>query len=669
MQFASPAQLSDDRALAAQSFAFWPEWLDSVLEKSLKKRSTVMRSSCRVILNFVTLSFVLLSPVITPSQTAQEKKPQLGAKETEAAGVSEADLLRAQRRAFAISLVTSLANEAKSYRELALRPRVLARAADALWDVDTPTARVLFSQAWEAAEKGDAEELTVKTKDNPPPMVIALRRISGRDLRLEVLSLVARRDRALAEEFLAKLKDATKREVEDSTADSKSKNVTETRSDSEASAKRLQVARTLLEDDQIEQALAFAEPVLDQVNANTIGFLSALRRKNAQAADQRFAMLLARAELDPLSDANTASGLSSYVFTPGLYATFSSDGGVRWTQPDEPAAPPNLPPALRNRFFHAAGSILLRPSPPPEQDFTSSGRVGKFTIIKRLLPLFDQYASDIAMALRARLTTLTGDQARRPIGDDKPLLRQGLEPEETASNADELQDRLNHARTSRERDRIYADAAVALATKGDARARDMAEKIDDSERRVQVRQYVDFKIVSFAIRKKDATEIARLAKAGQLTHTQRAWAYLQVSRVLMDSQRPRALGFLNDATEEARRIASSDPDRVCLLVAAARQLITADSVRAWEIVGEAVKVADSTDKFTGENVQITFPMMMKSGVKFTSIGGEEFGLSGLLRSLTEDDFYRASDLAKSFKNDAPRAVAILAIARVVIEKK
>jgi hypothetical protein len=137
----------------------------------------------------------------------------------------------------------------------------------------------------------------------------------------------------------------------------------------------------------------------------------------------------------------------------------------------------------------------------------------------------------------------------------------------------------------------------------------------------------------------------------------------------MDSQRPRALEFLNDATEEARRIDSSDPDRVCLLIAAARQFITADSVRAWEIVGEAVKVADSTDKFTGENVQITFPMMLKSGVKFTSIGGEEFGLSGLLRSLTEDDFYRASDLAKSFKNDAPRSVAILAIARAVIDKK
>jgi hypothetical protein len=116
-----------------------------------------MRSSCRVILNFVTLAFVLLFPVITPSQTAQEKKPQLGAKETQAARVSEVDLLKAQRRAFAISLVTSLANEARSYRDLALRPRVLARAADMLWDVDNLTARVLFSHAWEAAEKGDAE--------------------------------------------------------------------------------------------------------------------------------------------------------------------------------------------------------------------------------------------------------------------------------------------------------------------------------------------------------------------------------------------------------------------------------------------------------------------------------------------------------------------------------
>jgi hypothetical protein len=64
---------------------------------------------------------------------------------------------------------------------VALRPRVLARAADVLWEADNVNARALFERAWEEGEKGDADEVTIKTKDNPPAMVTAMRRMSGRD--------------------------------------------------------------------------------------------------------------------------------------------------------------------------------------------------------------------------------------------------------------------------------------------------------------------------------------------------------------------------------------------------------------------------------------------------------------------------------------------------------
>ncbi len=606
----------------------------------------------------ITLLCLSVPAVSTPAQTPAEKKLQAKSSEKETSKVSEADSLDAERRAFAVSLVTSLAEEARSYQDLALRPRVLARAADTLWDTDSDTARTLFGRAWEAAEKGDAEEVTVKTKDNPPPLVIALRRKMGHDLRSEVLGIAARRNRTLGEEFLAKLKDETEREAKDSKS-------------SEAASKRLQLAGKLLEDGQIELALEFATPALDQVNADSIGFLSALRGKNPEAADQRFAFLMARAEFDPSSDANTVSGLSSYAFTPGFYVTFSPDGGASWTQGDSVStSPPNLPQALRNRFFQVGGVILLRPLPPPDQDTTSSGRAGKYMVIKRLLPLFAQYAPDIASALRAQLAALTGDPLKRAVGDDSSLLVNGLRPEETGGNVlEKMQDRLDHAKTSRERDSIYADAAVTLANQGEARAQDVADKIDDSDRRTQVRQYVDFEFVQLAIRKKEALEVARLAKGGQLTHTQRAWAYTQAARLLMNSQRQRALGFLEEAADEARHVDGDDPDRTVLLIGVATQFVTADRVRAWEIISEVVKAANSTEKFTGERSELTFLMMAtKSGVKFTRIGGKDFGLSEMLRSLTKVDLYRSVDLAKSFKNDAPRAVATLAIASAVLEK-
>jgi hypothetical protein len=627
---------------------------------------------CRLII-LVLVFLALLVPSL--AQTVADKKLKNSPGEKEASKSEEADALEAQRRTFAISLVLSLADDARSYRNLALRPHVLARAADTLWNADTDTARKFFRWAWEAAEKGDAEELTLQAQGGVSPraaaIATALRRSSGSDLRAGVLALAARRDRALCEEFMNKLKQETNSEASDSKSEAGSRSSSDSWSSSEAVSKRLQLAARLLDQGEIELGLEFATPVLDKVNANTINFLSTLRGKKTDAADKIFASLMARAEFDPASDANTASGLSSYIFTPGLYITFSADGSARWSQPPGPISPlkpPNVPDSLRNRFFQVAAAILLRPLPPPDQDFTTSGRTGKYMIVKRLLPLFDQNAPDVASALRAQLPTLAGTGAASSSGYESPLLRQGLKSKETADNTFEnMQDRLDHAKTIPERDSIYADAAAALANQGDPRAQELADKIDDSVRRARVSQYVDFELVQSAIRKKAAPEVVRLAQRGQLTHAQRVWAYTQAARLLMNSERLLALQMLEDAANEARRINVDDPDRARSFIAVATHFAPIDRVRAWEILGEAVKAANSSDKFIGDTTSLTFSLLStRSGLNITSVSAEDFSLSGVLRSLTKDDLYRAIDLARSFKNDAPRAAAILSVAGAVL---
>ena len=623
-------------------------------------------------------AFVLLSfffywtplPSSTPAQTA-DKKIQAKTNQKEEPKLIDSDSTESEQRVFAISLITTLADEVRSYQDVGLRPRVLARAADLLWEADRDTALVLFRRAWEAAEKADAEEVSLKTKDKPPPMVIGLRRIAGNDLRSEVLSLIARRDRALGEEFLKKLEQDKSRESTENKTDPASRANDGGWFTSEAATKRLRLARKLLDEGQIDRALQFAEPLLNEVSANSINFLSALRTKRSQAADERYAIMLTRVELDPASDANTVSGLSSYAFTPGLYVTFSADGGARWTQPDETlpvSVPPDLPPQIRSKFFSVASSILLRPLPPPDQDFTSSGRAGKYMVMKRLLPLFDQYVPDIGAGLRTQLTTLASDPASKIVREDHNLLDQGLRQETTSEQLDKLQDRLDRAASSRERDAIFTDMALALADQGDARAQDRADRIDDSTRRNQVKEHVDLIFVRLAIRKKDAMEVARLAKSGQLNHAQRAWAYTQAAQLLKDSQRQRALEFLEHAATEARLIESENNDRTSLLISVARQFATADHVRAWEIMGEVVKAANAAKDFNGEAVPVTFPLVTKKGLRLINIGGEEFGLAGVLRLLTKNDLHRSLSLAKSFKNEAAKANATLAIACSILEK-
>jgi hypothetical protein len=608
---------------------------------------------------------------IVYAQTPSEKKETTPRKSSRSKAVKaeEPDPVAAQRQVVAISLLQSLADDARSFHEPRLRARVQARVADAFWETDSERARGLFRKAWEAAETEDAESERRGADESRRSQSSGVTMRTARpDLRAEVLRIAAKRDRALAEEFLTKLTEANKKDAEAAGDNARQTNPTNDFSASSAAAKRLALARRLLEDGDVERALEFAGPVLDQVNRDSITFLSALREKNAAAADQGFASLLARPARDPASDANTISGLSSYAFTPFLYVTFETQGGSNQTRQRPPAPRPDLSPALRANFFGVAAQVLMRPLAPPEQDLTSSGRVGKYMVIRRLLPLFEEYAPERAADLRAQMAAMGGDVSEGMRSGENHAVTNGIAPESSSDPIETMQGRLDRARTSEERDAIYADLAIALAGKGDARARELADKIEESDLRKRVRSFIDFQTAQSAINDKNALEAARIAKNGELNSLQRVWAFTQAARLLMASDRSRALELLEDAGTEARRIGSSDPDRARALVAVATGLIQADRVRAWETISEAVKAANSAEGFTGDDSRVGAQVQTRSMAMATSASAEDFNLFGAFRALARDDFLRSVETAKSFTGEAPRATATLAVARSVLEK-
>src|SRR5690348_16972888 len=209
---------------------------------------------------------ITLSLVIAVSASVAVSQPKKAKAET------EADAEAAQQRTIAISLVTSLADEARSFKDQTRRARVQARAADVLWDTDPERARELFRRAWEAAETADAEaakkraEELKRMESEGGPVVLR----GGPDLRSEVLRLVAKRDRKLGEEFLKALDEAAEKERDEAATNQR-------RSDPNTrlgASQRLQLARRLVEDGEVERAIQFATPALNGVNTDTIFFLS-----------------------------------------------------------------------------------------------------------------------------------------------------------------------------------------------------------------------------------------------------------------------------------------------------------------------------------------------------------------------------------------------------------
>jgi len=590
-----------------------------------------------------------------------------GAADSKAARDAEAARVLRERRANAQSLLISLAADAGSYGDLKLRARTLARIADVLWDADPERARTLFRKAWDAAEIVDQEGLRKMQEDIKQQQAkTGNSAVQGPpNVRGEVLRLAARRDRALGEELLAKLKIEKDRETTEA-ADRSRSNPSDT---PEGLSQRLSLARQLLATD-VERALQFADPALGFIGMEGIDFLSYLREKDAVAADRRYLAMLAIAANRLQSDANTVSLLSSYLFTPHVFVTFNG-GGASTMSTSSGGAPVEVTPELRLAFFRMAAGILLRPQAPPGQDQTSSGLQGKYLMIKRLLPLFEQYAPrDMTDAMRAEMdalgTTVPEDLRQR----DDDTVREGIRPPLSGGDREKaLLDRIDHAKTSDERDALYLQLAQLFAQNGELRARDYVDKIENSELRNQVRPFIDATMTIRALDKKDVDRVLELVRIGELTHLQKAWALAAAGKLLAKTDHEKSLTVIEEAAAEARRIDGSDPDRPRALMSVANALLVSERGKSWDATYDAIKAANSAEGFTGEDGAVRTSLNTKSMTSMRASSAQEFDVTGIFGELAKEDYNRTVDLARGFDREAPRASAIIAIARAVLEAK
>jgi hypothetical protein len=631
-------------------------------------------------------AFVSPVPGLAQEPTAARPKPEKAA--AKKPGAEPADPMAELRRTTAISLVSTLADDARTFRDPSLRARVQARAADALWETEREKAITLFRRAWDEAEAADADADRRVAEDRArqerergyssvqlPP-----------SLRTEVLRLAAKRDRALGEEFLTKLDEARKKELESAATSNERPPDAGRGPQSEqqrpdpmdtppALAKRLRLASQLVQDGDVERAIQFADPALGPVTAPGLEFLTRLRARNAQAADERYAAMVGRAASNPASDANTASLLASYLFTPTLYMTFSAEAGSNANSwgggPNQSWPPPDVSPQLRMAYLRAAAAILLRPTPTPDQDHTSAGRAGWYMVITRLLPLFDQYAPDRSAALRAKQASLAPDTPEGTRGPGNNALTRGLVPEDP--NRDRVAEtlaRLDRAKTADERDAVYVDAAFDAMRQKDARVEEFLSKIEDADTRQRLRAYIDMESARAAINEKNATEALRLARGNTLTSIQRTWVLTEAARLISKEEPGRAVELLDEALTEAKeRIDAASKERASALVAIATQLYALDRARTWEVMLEVVKAANAAKDYTGEDGRISTRFQTKNMTMASSSGAQSFDLNDIFNKLAREELQRAADLARSFEGEAPRAFATLAVARSVFESK
>ena len=606
-----------------------------------------------------------------PSQKAKAPVKNVSSKEKSDAKL-EAERIQKERQAQARSLLVSLASDARSFRDQTLRARSLARIADALWEIDAEQGRTLFRKAWEAAEVANQEAnerlnirdgvVAIKPEEMNSATLSSM--VSNPDIRKEVLRLVALHDRTLSEEFLEKLKKSQSDEIKSEKPSTGMWDVPE------AVRQRLGLAESLLRTGNTERALQLAEPVLSSVTSSTLDFLTLLRMKDSTVADQRYAAMLASTSNNMLADANTVSLLSSYIFTPNTYIIFTREGAATGSFMPT-ATPANVSPQLRLAFFQTATAVLLRPQPPPDQDQSTTGIAGKYMVIKRLLPLFEQYApSEMVASMRSQFEALNSLVSESVRGRETESPQKGITPEEPfATQEASLLDEIEHAKTSDESDQLYFKLALLALKNDDVKARDFVSKIEESDFRKQAQEWVDWGLAIRAVKNQKAELALELNRIGELTHIQRVWVLTQTAKLLAKTDREKALTLLETATAEARRISGGDLDRPRALFAIANAFRVVEPGRVSEAIFEAVKAANSAEGFVGEGGVITQTINSKNVISVIPQDVPDFDIEEIFGALANGDYEGAVQLARGFQGEAPRTNATIAIARSVLNQK
>jgi len=616
----------------------------------------------------VVLSFIVATCITLTAQTKTVNTEPSKAANDKAAAAMEAERVLKERRANAQSLLINLAVDARNFSDAIVRARTQARVADMLWDSDHERSKSMFRSAWDAAEAADAESEARVQEDIRQQQggtgrggyVIA----TPPDLRREVLGLATKRDRKLGEELLLKYKDEKSEE----------RNRRPGGVD-ELTSQRFSVAEELLSAGDVQQALQFAEPVLGSVSMSSVDFLASLREKDATLADQHYAALLQSAAMNPQSDANTVALLAAYIFSPHLYVTFRANGAPSSAQTG-PVNVANVSAQLRAAFFRSGAAILLRPM----SEQSTAGADGQYLAIKRILPLFEQFGpAETTAALRSQLDNLAAVTSNTARNRDDEWMHRGIEPSkprndegsngQPSDREQSLLDRAERAKTSADRDQIYLELALVTSDKDDRRARDYVDKIDDMDLRNSVRSYVDASIAYKLVRKKEVDRALELAQKGDLTHLQRSWLLSQTAALIAATDRDKAAQVIEEAAAEARRIETGDADRPRAFFAIANVVRRTNRANVWAAMDEAIRAANSAEKFTGEDGELTFRLAGKSTRAVSQYPFPDFNVSGIFGELANENYDKAVELARGFQRDAPRANAVIAVAKSVLEEK
>ncbi len=558
----------------------------------------------------------------------------------------------------AVLLAEKQVEEAKAIEQPPKKIALMIRAAEVLWKSQQSSARKIFTEAFDLAEK-QFKEKGDETKRDGKALIIYP------DQRFVVMQAIAKRDGAWAKQLALRVAEETKKQAEAAA--------------NEARTQARETYRQSVQDKILSLAISTAavdSPTAISLVRNTFSYplssslsstLYALRDVNQTEADQLYQEAVKNYAAAPI---NELFFLAAYPFLrdrnigPEMYM---SGFGKPKTE--------TMNPALQQLFIET----LLRRAEAnlklPEQPISGSYKLPEVSQLIIALAHLESIAAQYQPSYVDRISELKGflqaalnTEMRQGVNSVLQELND-IEVRYTGDAFTKYSEKAEHESNPAKREMALAFAVLNAAdTVSLDTLTSFIRKIDDEGLRNQLLTFTYFKRTQKAIKDGDFFQAGQLAKQVEQLDLRAYLAYETAAAALKkEEDKPRAKGILDDVLTLAYKAPDTD-EKARTLLGVIYLYAKIEPIRAFEVTNEAVKTINNLDN---PNFSSGFIRQKIEGKEFGSYYGyqvEGFDLEKVFRLLAPLDFEGALYRARSLDDRSQRGLAILALVSTCLEE-
>ena len=551
---------------------------------------------------------------------------------------SEAPVSQLCTRNSALDIIQQQSAGAKTFENSVQRIAVMLRAADLMWPYQPAKARVIFTEAFDAAALDFKEKGDQTVRDGRMPVNLP-------DQRYRVIGAIAKRDPVWARKLTDQVIDETKSEAETDAAKESSNPL-------QKAEKLFGVALSLISTD-VNSAVVFARMTFRQTASLYLPlFIYKLAETNKPLADTFYTEALAAYGNSPMDQ---FLYLSSYPFANDREAG-EMPAWMGYKVPASVTPNPTLQRAFMQVLLRQARALGTQPTEPrPGSRYPEAAQI--WMALSRLESKVQAFLPDLVPAVQEAKGSMF-------------VLMTQKDQQRTASNLVEppkqtFAEKIEAA--EKQTDPARREAGIALAVLGATKDEPLdvvvaaADKLDDLGLRGQVLSRLYFNRSQEALKNKQFDEARRLAsKVDQLDHR----AYLYSTIVSESIKAAKNDAEIREILEEVLAVTAKAPNtevKARALLAVAYLFAKVDAIRGVGILGDAIKTINQIENPDFSRDQLMTKIEGKQFGSYSVLNTPGFNPENAFREMSSFDFDGLLYQAGQFTNKSLRSMTTLAL--------